>query len=216
MGTSNIVADKGRIKQSIKGLQRVKTWQLIVMLIIVGFVAATFLRLNNIGMVERRAAVLSADTEGNKEVIIQRLYDLQRYVSAHMNTELGRGVYLDSSYSRDLEAWQSSQYGDSNPNGNIYKKAQEVCAPRFSTYSTAYLQCTTSELAKYPAANNPATDTSKPRQEAYIHAFASPLWSPDFAGWSVAAFIIILMFIVVRFVSLGILTLLLRKHYQAL
>ena len=210
------MADKGRVKQSIKKLQRIKTWQLIVLLVISGFVSATFLRLNNIGMVERREGVLSADKQGNEEIIIKRLYDLQRHVSAHMNTELGRGVYLESSYSRDLQNWQSSQYGDSNPNGNIYKKAQEVCAPRFKSYSSAYLQCTTSELAKYPAADDPATATSKPRQEAYIHAFSSPLWSPDFAGWSVVVTIIIFGLIVVRFASLGILGLLLRKHYKTI
>ena len=210
------MADKGKIKRSIKDLQRIKTWQLIVLLVISGFVSATFLRLNNIGMVERRAAVLSADKEGNEEIIIQRLYDLQRHTSGHMNTDLGRGVYLESSYSRDLQNWQSSQYGDGNPNGNIYKKAQEVCAPRFSSYSAAYLQCTTSELAKYPSAADPATDTSKPRQEAYIHAFSSPVWSPDFAGWSVVVFIVILGLIVVRFISLGVLGLLLRKHYKTI
>lgn len=208
------MADKGRIKKRIKNLQRIKTWQLIVLLVITGVVSATFLRLNNIGMIERRAAVLSADSKGNQEVIIKRLYDLQRHVSGHMNTDLGRGVYLESSYSRDLQKWQSTQYGASNPNGNIYKKAQEVCAPRFSSYSAAYLQCTTSELAKYPAATDPASETSKPRQEAYIHAFSSPLWSPDFAGWSVVVFAVILAMIVVRFVSLGVLNLLLRRHYK--
>jgi len=210
------VADKGRVKQSIKNLQRIKTWQLIVLLIISGFVSATFLRLNNIGMVERREGVLSADTQGDEQVIIKRLYDLQRHVSTHMNTDLGRGVYLESSYSRDLQNWQSAQYGDANPNGNIYKKAQEVCAPRYKTYSRAYLQCTTGELAKYPAAADPGTDQSKPRQETYIHAFSSPLWSPDFAGWSVLVFVIILGLIVVRFVSLGVLGLLLRKHYKTI
>lgn len=208
------MADKSRIKQDIKNLQRVKTWQLIILLIIVGFVAATFLRLNSIGMVQRREAVINADKEGNEEDIITRLYDLQRYVAAHMNTDLGRGVYLEQSYSRDLQAWQENQYGDANPNGNIYKKAQEVCAPQFSRYSYAYLQCTTNELAKYPAAADPATDTSKPRQEAYIHAFSAPIWSPDFAGWSVLAFGVILLLIVIRMVSLGVLQLMLRSHYK--
>ena len=210
------MADKGRIKQSIKDLQRIKTWQLIVLLIIVGFISATFLRLNNIGMVERREAVMSADKQGDEQTIIQRLYDLQRHVSSHMNTDVGRGVYLEASYNRDVQNWQTTQYGDSNPNGNIFVKAQEVCAPRFRSYSAAYLQCTTSELEKYPAAANPATDTSKPRQEAYIHAFSSPLWSPDFAGWSVLVFVIILVLIVVRFVSLGVLAVLLRKHYKTI
>jgi hypothetical protein len=208
------VADKGRIKRSVKELQRVKTWQLLVLLVIVGFVAATFLRLDNIGMVQRREAVISADKEGNEEVIITRLYDLQRYVAAHMNTDLGRGVYLEQSYARELQNWQKNQYGDSNPNGNIYKKAQEVCAPQFSGYSYAYLQCTTNELAKYPSAADPASDSSKPRQEAFIHSFSSPIWSPDFAGWSVVACGVILLLIIIRLISLGVLQLMLRRHYK--
>lgn len=208
------MAEKGRITQDIKNLQRVKTWQLIILLIIVGFVAATFLRLNNIGMIQRREAVIHADSQGDQEKIVTKLYDLQRYVAAHMNTDLGKGVYLEQSYSRDVQAWQQTQYGDTNPNGNIYKKAQEVCAPRFSHYSNAYLQCTTNELAKYPSALDPASDTSKPRQEAYIHAFSSPLWSPDFAGWSVLVCGVILLLIIIRLVSLGILQLLLRRHYR--
>lgn len=214
MGPLRNVADKRRIEKSIHDLQRVKTWQLIIVLIIVGFIAATFLRLNNIGMMHRRDAVMSADKEGNKEAIVNRLYDLQRYVATHMNTDLGHGVFLEYSYNRDVQNWQQNQYGDSNPNGNIYKKAQEVCAPQFNQYSYAYLQCTTNELEKYPAANNPATDTSKPRHEAYIHTFTSPLWSPDFAGWSVIIFIIIALLIVIRLVSLIILQVLLRKHYK--
>ncbi len=208
------MADKGRIKESINGLQRVKTWQLIIVLIIVGFVAATFLRLNSIGMVQRRDAVITADKEGNNDAIINRLYDLQQFVSAHMNTDLGRGVYLEHSYNRDLQDWQQNQYGDANPNGNIYKKAQEICAPQFSNYSYAYLQCTTNELAKFPAAADPATDTSKPRQEAYIHAFTAPIWSPDFAGWSVLVFGVVLLLIIIRFVSLVSLQLMLRRHYK--
>ena len=208
------MADKGRIKQSIKDLQRVKTWQLIILLVIAGFIAATFLRLNSIGMVQRRDAVISADKEGNEQVIVNRLYDLQRFVTTHMNTDLGRGVYLEHGYNRDFQNWQQNQYGDDNPNGNIYKKAQEVCAPQFQYYSYAYLQCTTNELAKYPAASDPATDTSKPRQEAYIHSFSSPLWSSDFAGWSVVAFGVILLLIVVRLLSIGALQLMLRRNYK--
>ena len=208
------MADKSRIKQSINGLQRVKTWQLIVVLIILGFVAATFLRLNNIGMVQRREAVINADKAGDEQTIIQRLYDLQQYVSTHMNTDLGRGVYLENSYNRDLQNWQTNSYGDSNPNGNIYKKAQEVCAPQFKYYSYAYLQCTTNELSKYPAAKDPATDTSKPRQEAYIHDYASPIWSPDFAGWAVVACVVIFLLIAIRLVSLGILQIMLKRHYK--
>lgn len=195
-------------------MQRVKTWQLVVLLVIFGFVAATFLRLNNIGMVQRREGVINADKTGDEQTIIQRLYDLQQYVSSHMNTDLGRGVYLESSYNRDLQNWQTNSYGDSNPNGNIYKKAQEVCAPQFKYYSYAYLQCTTNELSKYPAAKDPATDTSKPRQEAYIHDYSTPIWSPDFAGWSVLVCIVIFLLIAIRLISLGVLQIMLKRHYK--
>jgi hypothetical protein len=208
------VAHKGQIKKSIHDLQRIKTWQLLVLLVIVGFVAATFLRLNNIGMVQRREAVINADESGNKDALVERLYDLQRYVSAHMNTDLGQGVYLEKTYNRDLQNWQTAQYGDGNPNGNIYQKAQEVCAPQFSYYTQAYLLCTTNELAKYPSAADPGTDTSKPRQEAYIHSFSSPVWSPDFAGWAVIACLIIIVLIIVRLISLAILQLMLKRHYK--
>lgn len=208
------MADKGRIKKSIHDLQRVKTWQLLVLLIILAFVAATFLRLNNIGMVQRREAVINADAAGNKDAIVERMYDLQRYVSSHMNTDLGKGVYLEKSYNTDFQNWQTAQYGDGNPNGNIYLKAQQVCAPQFSSYSYAYLQCTTNELAKYPSAANPASEASKPRQQVYIHNFASPLWSPDFAGWSVLACLFIILLIIVRIVSLAFLQLMLKRHYK--
>lgn len=210
-----IVVDKKQVRRSIKDLQRVKTWQLVVLLLLAGFISATFLRLNNIGMIERRTAVLNADENGDQAALVQRLSALQRYVSSHMNTDLGRGVYLEAGYNRDLTVWQSRQYGDSNPNGNIYEKAQQVCAPQFSGYSTAYLQCTTSELAKYPAADALADGSGQPVQQTYIHDFASPAWSPDFAGWSLVLCGVIVLFIFIRLLSLGILKLLVRKHYRS-
>lgn len=209
------VADKGRVRRSMKQLQRVKTWQLIILLILASFLAATFLRLNNIGMIERRTAVLSADDAGDNNVTINRLYDLQRYVSAHMNADMGRGVYLEASYKRDVQAAYDRASDDSSPNGNIYKKAQDVCAPKFTRYSTAYVQCTTSELAKYPAATELVSDVSLPRADNYLHVFISPLWSPDFAGWSVLLCVALLLMIIARFVSLLILRVILHYHYKS-
>lgn len=210
------MADKRRVRKSIKDLQRIKTWQLLVLVMLVGFVAATFLRLNNIGMVERRAAVITADKVGDQEKTIQRLYDLQQFVSGHMNTDLGKGVYLESSYQRDSQAALNQASGDQNPNGNIYKKAQEVCAPRFSGYSQAYLQCTTGELAKYPASSNLINDVKLPAASSYLHVFSSPLWSPDFAGLSVLVGVVLVLVIIVRLLGLGILKLMLRHHYRSI
>ena len=206
--------NRGKIQKGIDGLQRIKTWQLIILFLLFCFIAATFLRLNNIGMVQRREAVIVADEEGNPEKIHQRLYDLQHYVASHMNTSLGKGVPLNASYTRDYQKWQEAQYKVGGEHGNIYKKAQEVCAPRFSSYSQAYLQCTTDELAKYPAAAAPGSAGGAPRQESYVHSFSSPVWTPDFAGWSVLLAGLVAVFIVVRLIAYGVLKILVRRHYS--
>lgn len=210
------MVDKKKIKSKLNQLQRFKTWQLLILLILSTFVSATFLRLNNIGMVERRSAVITADNKGDATVTQNRLYDLQRYVSAHMNTDMGKGVYLESSYKRDVQTAYDNVSGGSNPNGNIYKKAQEICAPRFTNYSYAYLQCTTSELAKYPASDNLINSINLPQANMYLHSFASPLWSPDFAGYSLIVSVFISIIILARFTSVGILRIMLRHHYKSI
>lgn len=196
-------------------LQRLKTWQLVVLFILSGFVSATFLRLNNVGLIERQNAVLAADQAGDTTNTTNRLYDLQQYVSAHMNTDMGKGLYLESSYQRDTEAAYGRATLDTNRNGNIYKKAQDTCAPRFSSWSYAYLQCITDELAKYPASQELVSEVRLPSIDNYRHTFVSPLWSPDFAGWSVLVTIVIGVVIIVRLIALGVLRLILSRRYQS-
>ncbi len=209
------VFNKRQVKQDIKKLQRVQIWQLVILFILFGFLSATFLRLNNIGMIDRRDAVTSADEQGDDTKTQNRLYDLQRYVSSHMNTDLGKGVFLSASYSRDRNELIARAATDINPNGNIYEKVQEICRPQFSRYSFAYIQCTLNELEKYQAGSNLVSTVSL-RTEPYIHDFASPLWSPDFAGWSLVICGVILSIIIIRLTSVGILKLLLRHHYKSI
>jgi len=210
------VTDKKQINRNLRRLQKVKTWQLIILLLLMGFVSATFLRLNNIGMVQRREAVLTADSVGDEEITISRLYDLQRYVVDHMNTDLGKGIYLESSYRRDVEIAYKEAENDTNANGNIYKKVQEVCAPQFTYFSYAYIQCTTDELSKYPAAESLVSSVNLPNADSYLHSFISPIWSPDFAGWSVLVCVVILLMIFVRLTSVILLKILLRQHYKSI
>jgi hypothetical protein len=210
------VADKRQIRQGVKRLQRIKTWQLVILLVLAGFVTATFLRLNNVGMVERRSAVMSADREGSESILQDRLYDLQRFVSSHMNTDMGKGVYLESSYKRDVQSAYDKAASDSNPNGNIYQKAQEVCAPRFTHYSYAYLQCTMNELQKYPQGSDLVSSVSLPSSSEYLHVYASPLWSPDFAGWSFLLCVVIFIMIISRVTSVVILKLMLKHRYKSI
>lgn len=214
------MADKRRVKKSIKQLQRIKTWQLVILLLLAVIIAATFLRLNNIGMVERRSAVLAADEAGNSEDIKNRLYDLQRYVSHHMNTSTDK-IALDGQYHRDSqkakEAAEATGNGDSN--GNVYGKAAAVCDPigiaqGWRWPDPRYIACVDTELSKYPAANGPVNTIELPSANLYYHVFTSPIWSPDFAGWSLVVCIVIGIVIIVRTLSLLVLRILLRRHYS--
>ena len=208
------MADKRRVRQTIKGLQRVKTWQLVIILILAGFLAATFLRLNNIGMVQRRAAVLSADESGGDQNITDRLFDLQRYVSAHMNTDMGNGIYLKNQYDKASQAIVDAASAEATPKGNIYKEINDACKAIYHSY-TPYFQCVTDRLSKTSGVADPITTVTLPRADAYKYNFSSPLWSPDFAGWSVLVCVLIGLMIIARLISVGVLRLILRHHYKS-
>lgn len=209
------MTNKRQVKTSIKHLQRVKTWQLLVLLLIAGLISATFLRLNNIAMVERRTAVLQADERGAAEETANNLYALQRHTSTHMNASTGP-VYLEGSYDRAVQkAVKAAQQRSSSINQGIYAQADETCKRQFSGYSQAYVQCFAAELAKHPSADL-QQDAELPNPELFRHEFTSPFWSPDFAGWSVLVCLFITLVIIARLVSLGILKLLLSRHYDSI
>lgn len=206
------MADTRNIKRNMSRLKRIKTWQLFALLVVMGFVTATFLRLNNVGMIQMRDAVLSADKAGDATVTRDRLYDLQRYVSTHMNADMGT-IYLEGQYRRDSQKLLDAASNDDNPNGNVFKKAQEICAPKYAHlghYSQAFEQCVTGQLDSFGSAGELTSQVNLPKVEQYRFGFVAPLWSPDFAGFSVLVCLLIVLVIVGRLVSLGILKLILK------
>jgi len=205
------VANKRQIKHGIEWLQTVKTWQLILILIVMLFLAATLLRLNNVGMVQRRNAVMAADKHGEVNDLHARVYDLQRYSAAHMNADTST-FYLQGQYDRDsqkaLEAAQAA-----NPGSNANAEAEAVCKPQFNGYSSAYLQCFLREMEKYPTTEK-LPEVKTPSPALYQYNFVSPLWSPDFAGFSVLACLLITLVIFLRLIGLGVLHLLLKRSFR--
>jgi hypothetical protein len=194
----------------------------VLILILGAFVAATFLRLNNIGMLQRREAVLNADKESSSVVLQNRLYDLQRFSSAHMNADTGP-IYLQESYNRAAEA--AKQAAEAETGGsevNIYKKIEdEVCGPRARANGwrwpdANYIACQRAELDKYPAAQQGGEQVSLPDAKLFRHSFVAPTWSPDFAGFSVLACLLITLVIVGRLVGILVLRLLLRHYYKSI
>lgn len=209
-----------QLRRGIRRLERVKTWQLVVLLVMVGFVAATFLRLNNIGMIERRAAVEAADREGDRVNLEARLYDLQRYVSSHMNADPGR-IALDQTYQRDNQR-HKDDYAKriaGRPESDVFQQAEAVCGPQARAQGwrwpdIRYAQCMDAELAKHPAGVAVSQQFRPLPPEPYYQTFSSPLWSPDFAGWSVLLTGVIAGLIVLRLATSALLRLLLYRHYR--
>lgn len=211
------MADKKRVKKGIQQLQRVKTWQLLIILLLCGLLSATFLRLNNIGMIERRTAVKQADERGDEAAIANNLYSLQRWSASHMNAD-SDAFYLEHSYQRDVKKATDSKKGSSDVTARIVKQADATCKTRFgNVYSSAYVLCFAEEQAKlikkYPQIS---VSVKLPNPELYRHEFSSPIWSPDFAGWSLLVCSLIVLVIIFRLVSLALLKFLLRRHYTSI
>ena len=213
-----------RIRDFLKRrFKSVQTWQLIVILIPLLFFTATLLRLDHLKMVELRSTVLTADQEGNEEQIQQTLTALRDYVYSHtvINIVENNGIqqvtfgtgpfYLEQQYIRAanaaIEAASSELVHDSNPYGNIYAAVAAICQPQaiangWQWSSPGYLDCWTSELAKYPE-----TDISDnhlvakiPSTELYRHNYASPIFSWTPAGIAIIACVVLVLIIIVRVV----------------
>ena len=214
--------DKKKTKFRIKRLSQIKTWQLVVLLTMSGFISATFLRLNNVGMVERRESVENADKAGDIVNLQQRLYDLQRYVSTHMNADPGK-IALDHTYKQmyDRKLKEFEEEIKNQSNNDTVSKVRAVCDARarqggYGRVTTQadprYVSCINEEWEKYPAAKVANLQFEAPSTEPYYHTFVSPIWSADYAGWSLLVTIFIAMIIVMRLVVLGMLKLMLRRR----
>jgi len=213
-----------RIKQFLaKTFKSVHTWQLFCVFIPLVFFTATLMRFDHLRMVELRKAVLEADQSGNQEDIAQSLSELKQFVDSHTVINIvednGRSVvtfgtgpfYLENQYIRDatavLEAASKAEVDDSNPNGNIYAAVSAICQPQaiangWEWNSPQYLDCWTSELAKYPESeisNNQYT-AEIPSTELYRRSYASPIFSWTPTGVAIIACIILAVIIIVRLV----------------
>lgn len=207
------MSDKRHIRKELRQLQRVKTWQLVILLILMGFVTATFLRLNNTGMIERRNAVEGADKAGDDQSTMSRIYDLQRYTEAHMNASTGV-FYLQEGYNRAVKAAMAG--ADSSARADSPQaRADAICNPNLQIhgYSAAYQECMLNELTKAGQVADPSA-MKLPSAALYRHNFISPVWSPDFAGWSIVVCAVLLLMIIVRLISLVVLRWMLHHHYR--
>ena len=221
------VSKKRKSKRALSKIFHISTWKLILVLILLVFLSATLLRFDHIKMSELRQAVLTADKEEDVEQIKTSLNELRAFTLKHIIFNIlddngkeqiifGTGpFYLENLYIHDAkEAIKKQQEEiekqgttDQNPNGNIFAKVAKICDGQARTYGwpyydKRYLNCYTSELAKYPASSSLTTDLEAvlPSTESDRFDIASPIWYPCASGVVILISAILAIWIIGRII----------------
>jgi len=181
-------------------LRRISYWYLLIACVVTGLVAVFALRQNNLNAIKLRDEVLKVDKEnGDTEAALKKL---RQYIYGHMNTDLAGStsvyppIQLKYRYDR-LVAAEQARVDQANTN-TVYNDAQKFCEatqPQ-SFYGAGRLPC----VQNYIDTHHVTTVTPQAIPDSlYKYDFASPVWSPDLAGWSLLAFAVLLLLFVLRF-----------------
>ncbi len=196
---------------------RVKTWQILLVLVALIFLDLTLLRIDHLRMVEMRDAVLSADEEGDEAKLSQKLEELKDFTFSHIVVYIdesngtqflnfGTGVfYLEQQYVRAAttaleEARAIIENSNSGSDGDVFQGAIDKCSSIGSYY--AYIDCMYSEIDNHPGTANliDSVRANIPSTELYRKNYASPIWAPCPAGFAILATLIIILFLICRFI----------------
>lgn len=215
---------KKDIKLTLRKLAKVKTWQLLIIFVLLLFIEATLLRFNHIEMTDLKANVTAADETEDDAAINEALNKLQNFARTHTivnvvekngesRVTFGTGpVYLEKQYNRKaseaLAAAEAKAGTDENPNGNVFAKAMDVCKPLaiangWAWNSPGYIECMTGEINKYPTSEK-IEDTfvaTLPSTSLFRYDFASPIWTPSLLGFVSIICLVLATILVIRFFS---------------
>ena len=215
---------KKDVKAALRKLTKIKTWQILIVFVLLLFIEATLLRFDHIEMTNLKAAVTTADESNDDATISEALENLRNFARTHTVINIiekngesyitfGTGpIYLKNQYNRKaseaLAAAEAQAGTDANPNGNVFAKAMDVCKPiaianGWAWNSQGYLDCMTGEINKYPATER-IEDTyvaSLPSTALFRYDFASPIWTPTPSGFIGIICLILSAVLIIRFFS---------------
>ena len=216
---------KNKLRQTLASIFRISNWKIALVLVLLGFLAATFLRFDHVKMTELRDAVMAADEKDDDEAISNSLNELHAFTLKHIifNTVEDNGeqritfgtgpFYLENQYLRKAnaaikKAQEEIDKNSSNPQGNIYKKVAAICDAQGKKYGyqypdKRYVNCYVNELATYPELDQDLSVSGSaklPSTELFRYEFASPLWYPCASGILMLICAILAVIFVVRLI----------------
>jgi len=166
---------------------RYASYKVFLALFLVSAVICVFaLRGNNETMIGLRNQVYASDKSG--QGVEQALDKLRAYVYAHMNTNLSSGGNtikppIQLKYTYDRLATAAEQQAN---NTGLYTAAENYCQAQIpasvSISGRGRIGCVQDYISSHGGQQPAAIPVA-----AYEFDFLSPTWSPDLAGWSLAA-----------------------------
>lgn len=183
------------LKQIKSSFGSIKPWYLLALTAISAIVCLSALRANNDHMNYLRNQVYAADKSGVN--IEPSLENLARYVTSNMNTNLSSGtnsiyppIQLTNTYNR---VTSSQTAAIEQQNSSLYTEAEDYCQQAVPEgFSGRYrIPCIEQYVTTHglKGANIPVS--------LYEFDFISPTWSPDLAGWSMLAAIVLAVLTVI-------------------
>ncbi len=186
----------------------VKTWHLIVLVILFAALSLYGLRQNSLGLEPKIQAVITADK--NNEDIDVAVNELGDYVVHHMNADLPRPIQLEHSYKRAADKAYDLALEDLR-SGSLLEEAREVCA-QLGVIVSAGPQCIQDYLDKNWNPQKGTLVVDLPDSSLFTYNFAAPNWSPDLAGWSIFVTFVLLVAISSRLIAAKIVKNILKNH----
>lgn len=173
---------KRKLNYDYKRLKKIKARYILILALFFLVLGIQGMRQNYAEMVRLRQAVTVADEQnGDVETALR---ELRQHVYNHMNTNLASGnvaikppIQLKYRYERLAKAHQERI---NQQNAQVKQTGEQICASQHpgGGLNSPRVAC----VAEYVRVNS-VKDSPVPN-ELYKFDFASPAWSPDFAGIS--------------------------------
>lgn len=176
-------------------LKRIKTWHMVALCVVLAILSLILLRVNNLNMIEYRDAVVVADESLDVDKVESAAESLKLFVAAHMNTDTGR-IPLQNLYNQAV----SEAFGQVNDvDSTIYAQATEDCKSVLAQRGySGYSACVADSVGTNESNFN---QPELPNPALYYLSFASPMWSFDPAGVTVAATIVVFSAIILKLLT---------------
>jgi len=128
---------------------------------------------------------IDEDSNGDIDTIEPALKELADFVSSHMNTTMEAPVQLQYRYNTVVDQIvKEKEAEDTAYRKSVYDKAQAKC-------QAVLLYIRVPCVQEYVSSQPGVEPITLPPVEQFSYEYASPLWSPDLAGFSVLISVIL-------------------------